>query len=63
MQEQFEFNAPKSYNFLSEARQRNPKDFSIDLTDSNDYWFMVTHVEVSPLKPDNDQGEESKKEP
>jgi hypothetical protein len=37
MQEQFEFNAPKSYNFLSEARQRNPND--------------------------NDQGEESKKEP
>ncbi len=50
MQESFEFNAPKTYNFIATPKCRQPNDFSINLSDPNDYWFMITHVEVSPNK-------------
>jgi hypothetical protein len=33
-------------------------DISIDLTDPNDYWFMITHVELSPIKPNDDTSED-----
>lgn len=57
MQEPFEFNAPKFYPFLAENKRRDTADYSLDLTDPNDYWFMVTHVELSPQKEDDSDEE------
>jgi hypothetical protein len=59
MQDPFEFNAPKTYQFLAAPRQRDPADFGLNLTDPNDYWFMVTHVEISPKKQQDEDGEET----
>jgi len=58
IQESFEFLAPKGYNFLAERRIRHPMDIAIDLTDPNDYWFMITHVELSPIKHNDEQSDE-----
>lgn len=58
MQESFEFNAPKTYNFLTLPKHRHPNDYSINLADPSDYWFMITHVEVSPTKMSEDSHEE-----
>ena len=63
MQEPFEFNAPKAYPFLVEHKQRDPADFSLDLTDPNDYWFMVTHVDLSPQKDLEEDEEEAEAAP
>ena len=58
IQESFEFEAPKGHNFLAERRVKHPMDISVDLTDANDYWFMITHVELSPIKPNDEISED-----
>lgn len=58
IQESFEFEAPKGYNFLAERKILHPMDIAINLTDPNDYWFMITHVELTPMKTNDDQSDD-----
>lgn len=55
---EFDFDAPRNYNFFKPSAARAPHDYSINLADPNDYWFMITHVEVSPVKEEQESDDE-----
>lgn len=45
---EFEFNAPKFYNFLNEPAKSDA--IEVDIQKPNDYWFLVAHAELTPIK-------------